>query len=265
MRLLRITLLCLFYALSTCNSYSFDGKHHVSDMYKVFGFIKPSETSGLYQWMKYISWNMIDKYNDIYLQIKRSCPGFSVPNHRVFFHWGYDAKPWNKELEEAANSYCSKREFGAIRTEYTITKIKIIIREEQKKRNRLLNQKTEHLFGFRHGGSDGKLANCFAGLAYDIHILGDYGTGNSELRGLQNFHDLVGNIVIILKKIDPEEFSKMRIKEGMNRVMSKYNNTQRKADMLMSYLQNNVPLFIKRARKGGIYRRLKNKGFQFKY
>ena len=153
--------------------------------------------------------------------------------------------------------------FKNIDIDSTIRVFKQEIKDEQKRRNRLINGKTEALFGFAHGGTDAKFAEFFASTAYNVHLIGDYTSDNSDLEGLQKLEDIIGLIVIELRKLD-DKLAIPIIKEitVINKEIPS-SSPQKKADMIMACLKKNVPYFIRYAREGSIYRRLSNKGFRF--
>ena len=227
-------------------------EQHADDMMAVFGF---NDNRQLREWMKFISSDMIDKVEPFYSRLKANHPGFSC-KHRLLFHWGYDSEPWSKQLENRVQVYCQDYDLN---TESNIRVFKAEIKEEQIKRNRIINERTESLFGFAHGGIDARYAHFFASMAYNIHLLGDYTSDNSDLDGLQDISTIIGLIVIEIRSLD--NIQSKQIIKGITKINQQYIDPQEKADMLMIYLKYELPKFIKKAQNGSIYRRLKNKGF----
>lgn len=117
------------------------------------------------------------------------------------------------------------------------------------------------MFNFSEGGKERGFVRFFASMAYNVHILGDYMTDNSELTGLNALNNLMGKIIIELRDFDPLG-SKVPIKE-LQYIMNLKIGTQQKADKLMESLKKNVPSIVKNAREGSIYRRLSKGGFKF--
>lgn len=228
---------------------------HVDDMMAIFGF---QESENLKTWMKFISSDMIDKPNPFYQELCKRHPKFSC-KHRLLFHWGYNAAPWNKPLEERIKKYCEDFDLNM---ESNLRIFKSELKSEQKRRNRILNKKTEELFGFAHGGRDASYANFFCSMAYNTHLLGDYMSDNRDLDGLMPIDKLVGSIVTDIRSLDKNTCKS--IIGGITLINKKYPNQQKKADVLMVYLKHNLPTFIKQAQKGSIKRRLEGKGFRFK-
>ncbi len=236
-------------------------------MMEVFGFEKGQ--SNIEDWMKFISSKMIDEYQSFYSQIKEKHPGFKYCkdcnndvdfNHRLLFHWGYDAKPWNSAWENAVRDYCKIKNLDFDSTRYVFQQE---FREEQRRRNRLINNKTEILFGFGHGGKDAMYAHFFASIAYNVHLIGDYTSSNTYLHGLQNLEDIIGLIVIEIRKVDAKLANPI-IKDitVINKAIPP-SDPQKKADYIMACLKRNMPCFIKNAVNGQIYRRLLGKDFKF--
>ena len=120
-------------------------QEHVADMTEVMGL---REEPRLRAWMKFISSDMIDKCEPFYSELKARHEGFAC-KHRLLFHWGYDAEPWSPELEARVVRYC--REYDLDR-DSTLRLFRSEMVAEQKRRNALLNRRTEELFGFAHGG-----------------------------------------------------------------------------------------------------------------
>lgn len=98
-------------------------------------------------------------------------------------------------------------------------------------------------------------------MAYNIHLLGDYTSDNTELRGLYPYEKLVERICEDIKSLDANESHKI-IKE-IRRVNFEHSDVQEKADYLMLYLKDQIPLFIRKARKGSFKLKLEFNGIKF--
>ena len=230
-------------------------QEHCDEMIGVFGFVSSPE---IYAWAKFISSDMIDKPDPFYSKLKARHPGFQC-KHRLLFHWGYDSEPWNSALEIKVRKYC--RLVDAENINDTILCFKIELKEEQKRRNHEINKRTEELFGFAHGGTDAKLANRFASMAYNIHLLGDYTSDNKDLEGVLDINSLIGAIVTDIKTLDKTE-GKILV-GGITKINKQVGDTRKKADALMNYLLKEFPPFIKRIRSGSVYRRLQYRNIKF--
>lgn len=262
----RVFLTSLLFFLSVSLVYAHGSwKEHARDVMNVFGFEwdarKAFNNGAIKDWIKFISSDMIDNV-DFHKKLAQNHPGFqdisNANKHRILFHWGYNAQPWNIEIEEEVKSYCEQNDLNL---ESNIRVFKSEIKEEQRKRNRIINNRTENLFGFAHGGRDASYARFFAAMAYNIHILGDYTSDNTNLRGLQDLDMLIGQIITELRSFDNVR-SKLIIRE-LTTINRRSVDKQQKADELLACLKNTVPQFIKIANGGSVYNRLVKKGFLF--
>lgn len=238
---------------------------HGEDIMAVFGFERNTllfnrskDTKNNTSWVKYISTDMIDNTR-FHKELEQQHVGLNLthPNtHRLLFHWGYNAEPWSDELEEHIRKYCEGYDLNV---ESNLRIFKAKIKEEQRRRNRDMNEKTERLFGFAHGGTDAKYARFFIAMAVNIHILGDHQSDNSVFTGLMKLETLIGQIVIELRNLD--QIRSRKLIQGITLINKQQANPQKKADALMIYLKNNMPFFVKEAQNGQIKRRLEGRGF----
>jgi hypothetical protein len=234
-------------------------EQHVKDMMEVLGFDQNAlENKGIKEWAKFISSDMIDKRDEGFQKkLSEGYPGLTF-KHRLLFHWGYDAEPWNSEIERKVKEYCEVYDRNE---ESNIRVFKSILMGEQKRRNGEIDNRTQNLFGFASGGKDRAFSHFFSSTAYNIHILGDYMSDNTDLDGLCPFQNLVGLIIEEINKIDPKEGKK--VVWGINKVINSQSDVQQQADALMAYLKTSIPPFIRKAQNGAIYRRLEKRGFKF--
>jgi hypothetical protein len=228
-------------------------QEHVNDMMLVFGF---NNNTSLRGWMKFISSDMIDSRDAFYNKLCNNHKGFGC-DHRLLFHWGYNAIPWNQDLEDRVRLYCEQYDLNE---ESNIRIFKSEILDEQKRRNRLMKEKAIRLFGFKDG--EDTYISFFNGIAYDVHIVGDYTSDNTKLGGLQKLSDVIGLIVIQIRNLD--KYKSKSIINGITAINLTYSNDQQKADHLMIFLKYNIPKFIKVAQDGSIRRRLEKRGFSFR-
>lgn len=225
---------------------------HVNDMMEVFGFEPDAE---LKAWMKFISSDMIDKHEPFYSELKGRHPGFAC-KHRLLFHWGYDAEPWNEKLEERVRAYCDVQELNA---ESNIRIFKAELKAEQKRRNGLMNRRTEELFGFARGGRDARYARFFVTMAYNVHLIGDYTPDNRDLEGVQSMENIVRSTNNAIMKLDAKLGAPLVRK--INATDRQYPDIQSKAEHLLQMLKAEIPAFIVQAQNGSICRRLERRGF----
>lgn len=241
---------------------------HCEDMMDVFGFeyntklfSRSKATKSNTSWTKFISSDMIDN-TEFHRHLERIYPNFHISRpklHRLLFHWGYNVEPWSKYLERHIRNYCR---LNAQNEEKTIQEIKILVRAEQKKRNHKINEVTENVFGFAHGGTDAKYAQFFASMAYNIHLLGDQQTDNSVFVGVANTNTLIGQIILSLRMLDKSKSK--AIEKQLTKINNQYVDPHEKADAVMIYLKQSIPSFIKEAQNGSLYRRLEKKGFKIR-
>lgn len=236
---------------------------HKEDFYAVLGL---QENTGVTAWMKQISSKMIDGYKgvelpeygglDFYDYLKQEFPGFKC-KHRVLFHWGYNSRPWNNQLQAKVDALPWGRNPDEVR------RFQQALIKEQQRRNREANARTEQLFGFASGGSDAAYANSMISIVYDVHLIGDYTPDNKDLVGLQDFRSAVGDLINALRKLDN------RLANPLIRKIQSISNdgtvpVQTRAERLLNLLSEEVPAFLKSAQNGALQRRFRNNGIFFK-
>ena len=126
----------------------------------------------------------------------------------------------------------------------------------------MIEKKTQEVFGFEEGGKEGRIyTHFFSSMAYNIHILGDYTSDNTVLDGLFGFDKLIGRIVVELRNLD---FSNSKsIVNGITQINKKNIDVQKKADLLMAYLKQEVPNFIQNACNKSVKRKIEGCGYRF--
>ena len=239
---------------------------HCEDMMEVFGFkynlklfskTSPKNNSS---WTKFISSDMIDN-TEFHRTLEKKYPNLKIvhPNyHRLLFHWGYNVEPWSPYLERHLR-YCFMN-YKNIET--PIREIKMLVKNEQRRRNHKINEVTEQVFGFAHGGKDAKYAQFFASMAYNIHLLGDQEPDNHVFIGVATTSQLIGQIILSLRMLDSSRSKPIEKKLTM---LNKENiDSHEKATAVMNYLKQTIPSFIKSAQNGSIKRRLEKRGFYIK-
>ena len=235
---------------------SFD--EHKNDMYCVLGFQRHPQIT---EWMKFISSEMIDK-SDFHNKLSELHPGFTCkgPNlHRLLFHWGYNAEPWNTSLELRVREYARS---VSLKEDSLVKVFKTEIKEEQKRRNKEMNRMTENLFGFSSGGRDAARANFFVAIVYDVHLLGDYTEDNKNFDGLASFDRIVKDIVDRITMLNPSDSKGKAIVANLHRIERNSRLLRaEKAQLVIDYLSKTLPDFIMTVEEGSIYRRLQKKGF----
>lgn len=238
---------------------------HVQEIRPALGF-EPNQD--IDDWIGFISSDMIDKLNPFYNRLKEQFPGFKC-SHRCLFHWNYNGIPWTDGLESSVIAY-TLQIYGSERYREYVPNMKEAflteLRKEQKRRNGIINRRTESVFGFASGGKDGSYANFFAAMAYDLHLLGDYMSDNRNLNGLVEFKTLIGGIITSINRLDSRKGKS--IVKSINAVLALPDDgssasIQEKADKIMEIIQKELPEYIKNAENGSIKRRLEKRGFKF--
>ena len=240
---------------------------HCEDIMEVLGFeynLKLfSRTTPQYNnsWTKFISSDMIDN-KSFHSQLERLYPNLNIThprNHRLLFHWPFNAKPWTPELEKYVTLYCINNKLDK---QSIINIFKDKIKAEQNRRNKKMMEVTEKLFGFAHGGKDRNYTSFFVSMAYNVHLLGDQQSDNKVFTGVSDVENLIGQIIITLRLLD--EVRCKPIEREITRINKQYSDSKKKADALMIYLKQTIPSFIKDAQGGSISRRLEKRGFKLK-
>lgn len=265
----RFVFACCILLCSTVNIFAHGGfVQHGEDIMAVLGFMndtrlfnRSKDTKNNHSWVKFISSDMIDN-NDFHKFLEQNHHGFKISTpslHRLLFHWAYETDPWNDELERRIKEYCDTYDLN-IESNLRVFRAEIL--SEQRRRNRLIIRKTREVFGLDNGGKQGHIyAHFFASMAYNVHILGDYTSDNKVLDGLFGFDKLIAKIVVELRNLD--YINSKRIVKGITRINNKKINVQQKADILMVYLKQEVPNFIKSACNGSVRRKIEGQGFMF--
>lgn len=235
---------------------------HFKDIAEVFGFeANRIKNPCLWDWVYWLSGEMIDG-DDFHKKLDKQYKGLNIKspnNHRYLFHWGWKGEPWNKGLEKFIKSYCKRTNKDESKV---INDIRLKIKKEDNQRNLwMINSSSNKTFKFSKNGQDRIYLEFFISMGYSIHLLGDYTTDNTRIGMLQPFDKLIDQIQKSLTSIDRFQSSPIVFKlKLLNRSNQ---NVQQKADIIMKYLKQSVPLFIKKVKSGTLARRLEKHGFVF--
>ena len=246
-------------------------KIHVIEMYSVLPFeadengSPTKENKAIGNWLKTITSELIDGYKGIpteefgglcFYDYLRYNFDFHC-KHRLLFHWGFNARPWNPELEKKV-SKCSWRNCPD-----SVELFKRAFVLEQKRRNARANSETEKVFGYSYGGKEASWANGIISIAYDVHLLGDYVLDdNRDFDGVTPPSQIAGDIVSSLRKID-----KSRSKPIEKEITSIAKSTEDEhvlASHLIALLQEKCPKFLLDAQGGSLKRRWVAQGYRLK-
>lgn len=255
---------------------------HVNDMLEVLGFKVEGKQMDICNaqvkaWAQLITDN-IDNHTEFGNLLKSNFPGFTYQSmdHRFLFHWAYNDEAWTNDLEQKAKDlyYLPSEKYAEQYGNYYHFRdaFKRVIRLEQQKRKEKIETKTREVFGFENGGIGARYCNCFASMAYNIHLLGDYMPDNTVLYGLTNIKHLLDKICEDLQNFAKYGNTDSNIKTAHKIInaIEQINNTitdenkQQKAQEVMMLLKREVPTLIKDLGNGAIKRRLeKNMGYKF--
>jgi hypothetical protein len=149
---------------STVSARNYEGKDgHKQDMRQVTGTQGSTELDAVF---KHISHELLD----------RRIPGVAG-DHRLYFHWGFSASIPRESMKEA---------IAAIRKsnpDMTYNQARRLLVDEWKKRVNQSIDKVQEMTGLTR-----RQAKGLCGILYDTHLLGDYGTKQTE--HLQNAEGL---------------------------------------------------------------------------
>lgn len=254
---------------------------HENDMLEVLGFKaegKPMKNGNarVREWANLITSN-IDRHREFGKVLKARFPGLKYQDgdHRFLFHWAYNDEPWTNDLEQKAKDVYNlpNQNYQAQYSNYYRFRdaFKRVIRLEYQKRKNEIETKTREIFGFENGGIGARYCNCFASLAYNVHLLGDYMLDNTVLYGLTNIKHLLDKIcedILNFAKYGNTD-SNIKTAHKIINAIEQINNTitdenkQQKAEEAMSLLKREVPALIKDLSNGAIKSKLEKMGYKF--
>ena len=266
--------LCLFAVLVSFPCYAHPHSwQHVMEMYSVLPFATDKDGNVVQEnfpirvWLENITKNLIDDYNRVeikeyggitfyeYLQREFNFK-LSFGEHRILFHWGFNAQPWNDGLEQ----YVISNDWDGEK----IVRFKIALVEEQRRRNRIANKEAEKVFHFASGGKEAQWANAILSIVYDVHLLGDYTlSDNKNFKGVTEPSKVAQDIVSSIRRLDKSKDSNKLI-ESIKRTLSEYSDQHILAEQLIILLQKEMPKFLLSAQDGSLKRRFKNLGYKLK-
>lgn len=247
---------------------------HIMEMYSVLPFAIDSngnvvdENLDIRRWLEKITKDLIDDYNRVeiadyggktfYSYLNEEF-GFNLSfgNHRILFHWCFNANPWN----EALNSYV----IGQRWENNKIQRFKKTLIDEQKRRNSIANKETEMVFGFSSGGIEARWANSILAIVYDVHLLGDYtNADNRNFKGVTVPSKVAADIINSIRRIDASKAS-YKIIDSIRVTITEYQSDQHLlAEKLIKILQKDMPKFLLTANGGTLKRRFISRGFKLK-
>lgn len=266
--------ICILFGIITC-CLTFAHKHdyqHVEEMYSVLPFATGrngewlSENMPIRKMLQNITQNLIDDYNKVvikeygnrtfYQYLKDEFDyKLSFGDHRILFHWGFNAEPWNSELEKFVqiNEWTREKEDA----------FKLAIVSEQKRRNNIANKMAEEAFGFASRGEEARWANCLLAVVYDVHLLGDYVKGdNSNFKGVTPPSKVSGDIIDSIRRLDYRVGNNLIEKIKKTTIENK--NEHELAAELIKLLQKEFPEFVLKSNNGALKNSFEKKGYKLR-
>ena len=267
----RLLLSLLFFLLSWTAISHPKSWMHVMEMYSVLPFAVDKNGNvveanfPIREMLQKITEELIDEHNRIevveyggrtlYAYLKDEY-GFSLSfgSHRLLFHWGYNANPWNDELDD----YVIRHQWDSDK----IDRFKGALINEQRRRNAIANKEAEKVFGFASGGKEARWANSIMALVYDVHLLGDYTEDdNKNFAGVTKPSKVAGDIINSIRNIDNSKTS-CNLIESIRKTTGECSNQHILASRLIDILQKDLPDFLLAANEGALKRRFERKGFK---
>lgn len=267
-------LLCLLTFLISIPNYAHPNSwQHIMEMYSVLPFATDKEGNVVPEnfpiriWLENITKNLIDDYNRVeikeyggltfYAYIQREFNfKLSFGDHRLLFHWGYNAQPWNDGLEQ----YVIYNDWDIDQ----VARFKKVLVDEQRRRNKIANSEAEKVFKFASGGKEAQWANAILSIVYDVHLLGDYTlVDNRNFKGVTEPSKVAQDIITSVRRLDTSSDAKKLI-ESIRRTISEYSNQHILAEQLISLLQKEMPRFLLSVQEGSLKRRFESLGYKLK-
>jgi len=252
--LLCLIILLLMNAESSAKSFAKgQANGHEFDAYSVLPFERNAEIT---DWFNTVHKTIDYPYN-AYFEGLRTPPhqkfSWGKYGHRLFFHWGFNGKPWSPQIQEMVDK-CGW-------SESTIRLFQKKLLEEQARRNTIVMTKTSEMLQLGMSGQLREYTNGFASILYDTHLLGDYST---------TLKAPLQDINLILDDLKTALFRKLKGGEEALRINKKLENLKAISDpkikslMALELLRKEVPMLILKAQNGYFKKHFQNIGIQLK-
>lgn len=227
---------------------------HEADAYSVLPFVW---SEGISDWMEVIHKTIDFPYNT-YFEGLRDAPHqnftWSKYGHRIFFHWGFNARPWSPQLQEMVDR-CNW-------DEPTVLSFQEKIKTEQARRNRLVMENTALTLGFAMSGKERDYSNAFASIVYNTHLLGDYTTTKTAM--LQDVNSIITDIqTALFNKLQGGEKAKL-LNGKLENIKKSNKDLVVKADETLTLLQSELPGLILTIRNGYFKSHFAKQGIKMK-
>jgi len=213
---------------------------HEADAYSVLPF---KESEKISDWLEVVHKTIDVPYNS-YFKGLRDAPhqkfSWGKYGHRIFFHWGFNGKPWSPQIEEKV----LECHWDAP----TIDSFKKKLVEEQARRNRLVMERTSETLQLGMSGVLREYTNGFASLVYDTHLLGDYST--TQKAPLQDLNLVIDDIKVALYRKLKGGNVALAINKRLDLTKTLYTDPEVRAKQVLAILEEDVPEMILNAQDG---------------
>lgn len=213
---------------------------HEADAYSVLPFKECELISG---WLLDIHRTIDVPYNGYFKGLKlppHQKFSWGKYGHRIFFHWGFNSRPWSPQIEEKV------LECHWDKTTTDLFKKKLV--EEQARRNRFVMERTCQILQLGMSGVLREYSNGFASLVYDTHLLGDYST--KQKAPLQNLNLVIDDIKVALYRKLKGGSVALAINKRLDLTKTLYSDPEERARKVLGILQQDVPEMILNAQDG---------------
>jgi len=227
---------------------------HEADAYSVLPFEKSTEIS---DWFEIVHKTIDYPYNS-YFEGIHNPPHQNFTwgkyGHRLFFHWGFNGKPWSPQIQEMVDR-CRWDEQTVI-----LFRLKLI--NEQSRRNLKVMTVTNEMLHFGMSGQMREYSNGFASILYDTHLLGDYST--TKIAPLQELNLVIDDIKVTLYRKLKGGDEALRINKLLDNTGKLYPDQKIRAVKVLDILQKELPRMILNAQNGYFKRHFKEMGLKLK-
>ena len=213
---------------------------HEADAYSVLPF---KECTLISDWLEAVHKTIDVPYN-AYFKGLRDAPhqkfSWGKYGHRIFFHWGFNGKPWSPQIEEKV----LECHWDASTTDAFKRKLM----DEQARRNHLVMEKTSKTLQLGMSGVLREYTNGFASLVFDTHLLGDYST--TLKAPLQDLNSVIDDVKNALYRKLKGGNTALAINKRLDLTKTLYADPETRAKKVLEIMHEDVPEMILNAQDG---------------
>lgn len=227
---------------------------HEADAYSVFPFERSKAIS---DWFEAVHKTIDYPYN-AYFKGLRDAPhqnfSWGSYGHRMFFHWGFNGRPWTPQIQERINlcNWDSK----------TIDLFQKKLIDEQARRNKIIMTATSEALHLGMSGQLREYSNGFASILYDTHLLGDYTT--TRIEPLLDLNAVIDDIKTALYRKLKGGDDALRINKILENSKKQYADPRIRAAKVLQIVQKEVPSMILSAQKGYFKKHFQDYGIEIR-